>query len=208
MHTASSVASGSSVIKRSSICRSCALSSPPMLIFIIKRSSCASGNGNVPWDSSGFCVAATIKFCVIAQVSESIVTCPSAIASSRLACVRGVARLISSARRISVKIGPFRSSNSPLFILKKLIPVTSDGMISGVNCMRLNSPPMVLANARNSMVFPVPGTSSKRTCPPHRKHTASFSEISSLPRITFAQLFTTLSRKSFNFAISVSFSSW
>ena len=43
-----------------------------------------------------------------------------------------------------------------------------------------NSPPTDLANARNNTVFPVPGTSSKSTCPPHRKLTATFSITASL----------------------------
>jgi hypothetical protein len=45
------------------------------------------------------------------KVRSSIVTVPSCIASSKPLCVRGGARLISSATTTLVKIGPGRVSN-------------------------------------------------------------------------------------------------
>jgi len=51
------------------------------------------------------------------RVTPSTVTCPSAIASSRADCVRGIARLISSTSTMFAKIGPARNSNSRVFWL-------------------------------------------------------------------------------------------
>src|SRR5207248_8919624 len=69
-------------------------------------------------------------------------------ASSRADCVRGVARLISSASTICAKIGPGRNSNSVVLGLKIETPVTSVGKRSGVHCKRLNDPPIDLARAQ------------------------------------------------------------
>ena len=71
-----------------------------------KRSSCASGSGYVPSYSIGFCVAITRNGGSSGCVTPSIVTWRSCIASRSAACVFGGARLISSARRRLVKIGP------------------------------------------------------------------------------------------------------
>ena len=84
----------------------------PIGIFIMKRSNWASGRGNVPYCSTGFWVAITKNSGLSGKVCRSKVTCPSAIPSRRPDCVRGVARLISSASRIVVKIGPLRSSKA------------------------------------------------------------------------------------------------
>ena len=83
-----------------------------MRMRIRKRSSCDSGSGYVPWCSTGFCVAITRNGCGSGSVLPSTVTCASFIASSRADCVRGVVRLISSARTTLAKIGPGRNSNS------------------------------------------------------------------------------------------------
>ena len=77
-----------------------------MLVATIKRSSCPSGSGYVPRNSSGFWVAITKNGSGKLRVSPSTVTWPSAIASSSALCVRGEARLISSASKIVVKTGP------------------------------------------------------------------------------------------------------
>ncbi len=53
--------------------------------------------------------------------------------SSRDDWVRGEERLISSASRIWLITGPGRNSKSPVFWLKTLTPVTSEGNRSGVN---------------------------------------------------------------------------
>ena len=74
-------------------------------------------------------------------VSPPTVTECSCIASSNADWVFGVARLISSARTICAKIGPFRNWNSrPRAVSTTIVvPVTSAGMRSGVNWMRENA---------------------------------------------------------------------
>jgi len=78
-----------------------------------KRSSWASGSGYVPWNSTGFCVAITTNGGGKGYVRPSMEACPSLMASSRLDCVLGDARLISSPRRMLVKIGPFLNVKLP-----------------------------------------------------------------------------------------------
>ena len=67
----------------------------------------------------------------------SIVTWLSCIASSSAACVFGGVRLISSASRTLVKTGPGRKTSSPPRSV--IVPVRSEGSMSGVNCTRRNS---------------------------------------------------------------------
>ena len=74
-------------------------------------------------------------------MTPSIVTCRSCIASSSAACVFGGARLISSASRMFVKIGPARNSNAASRWFQIDEPVTSDGSRSGVNWTRAKSKP-------------------------------------------------------------------
>ncbi len=101
-------------------------------------------------------------------MTPSTVTCCSAIASSSADCVFGVARLISSTRTTFAKIGPGRNSKSRERWSKIESPVTSVGWRSGVHWMReVVAPSTVPAMARARTVFAVPGTSSRRTCPPH-----------------------------------------
>ena len=89
----------------------------PSVIITKKRSSCASGSGNVPSYSIGFCVAITMNGVGTECVIPSTVTCRSSIASSVDDCVFGVARLISSASTICDMIGPSLNSNSPFLWL-------------------------------------------------------------------------------------------
>ncbi len=105
---------------------------------MIKRSSCASGSGKQPIVSTGFCVAMTKNGASRTRVFPSTVTCPSAMHSSRLDCVLGVARLISSASRTFVKTGPSLNVKAPFSWLKNDSPVTSLGSRSGVNCTLSN----------------------------------------------------------------------
>ena len=77
-----------------------------------KRSSCASGSGNVPSYSIGFSVARRRNGRGTTFVAPSTVTWRSAIASSSADCVFGIARLISSTRTTFAKIGPGRNSKS------------------------------------------------------------------------------------------------
>ena len=90
-------------------------------------------------------------------VTPSIVTWRSCIASSSAACVFGGARLISSERRRFVKIGPGRNSKSPSRWFQIDEPVTSEGMRSGVNWMRVKRMLRTCANERAASVFARPG---------------------------------------------------
>ena len=69
-----------------------------------------------------------------------------------------------------------------------LSPVTSDGSKSGVNCIRLKSALMDLARDFASVVLPVPGTSSSRTCPPDIMAVRIKSIVSELPIMIFSIL--------------------
>ncbi len=100
-----------------------------------------------------------------AWVSPSRVICRSPIASRSAAWVFGGARLISSARTTFAKIGPSLNSKVPSRSSKTFVPVTSAGRRSGVNCTREKESPSAVATLRAVRVLPVPGTSSRRTCP-------------------------------------------
>ena len=67
----------------------------------------------MPACSIGFWVAITMNGLGTSCVIPSTVTCPSSITSSSADCVFGEARLISSARTISWKIGPGWNVNVP-----------------------------------------------------------------------------------------------
>src|SRR5216683_4375778 len=149
-----------------------------------KRSSCASGSGNVPSSSIGFCVASTRNGRGSGRVSPSTLTWRSSMHSRSADCVRGVARLISSASTTWAKIGPGRNSNSCNRWLKNDTPVTSLGSKSGVNWMRRNGQSSVRATDLASIVLPIPGTSSMSTCPSHSSATSSRSMTSRLPTMT------------------------
>ena len=77
--------------------------------------------------------------------------------------MRGVARLISSTRRMFVKTGPGANRSAPPSY--RLEPVTSTGSRSGVPWTRFVWRSRARAIARASSVLPVPGTSSTRTWP-------------------------------------------
>ncbi len=80
----------------------------------MNRSTCASGNGYVPSDSIGFCVANTKNGLGTGNVLPPIVTCRSCITSNNADCTFAGARLISSARRKLQSTGPSSISNSAL----------------------------------------------------------------------------------------------
>ena len=88
----------------------------PMESRIINRSSCASGRGYVPVKLTGFWVAMTMKGSGSGYIFPSTVTCVSAMASSRAACVLGDVRFSSSASIIFFIIDPGLYENSPVFI--------------------------------------------------------------------------------------------
>ena len=83
----------------------------------------------------------------------------SCIASSRLDCVLGVARLISSASTRLAKIGPGwkRKTRWPPSSMRMFVPVMSAGIRSGVNWIRLKLQSMTSAIVRTSIVLPRPG---------------------------------------------------
>src|SRR5215211_1484851 len=134
---------------------------------IAKRSSCASGSGNVPSYSIGFCVAITMNGRARGCVWPSIVTCTSCMHSSSADWVFGDARLISSTRTRFANTGPGRNENSFVCRLKTFTPVMSDGRRSGVAWMRANSQSTERASDFASIVFPTPGKSSRITWPSH-----------------------------------------
>ena len=68
-----------------------------------------------------------------------------------------------------MKIGPGRNSKSPSRWFQIDEPVTSDGMRSGVNWMRVKRMLSTCANERAASVFARPGKSSSRTWPSARK---------------------------------------
>src|SRR5271156_1617054 len=132
----------------------------------------------------GFCVAHTTKGSGNGSVLPSIVTCRSSIASSSADCVLGGVRLISSARRSVVKIGPLRKVNSSVCGLNTVVPTTSAGIRSGVNWMRANGTPRSVANIRTKRVFAVPGTPSTSTWPLPSSASKNAYEVRSLPTMT------------------------
>ena len=133
VHTGESVSSGLSSMNLSSTRTASSCESCPSFILMRKRSSCASGSGNVPCVSMGFCVATTRNGSSSLRVTPSIVTCRSSMHSRSADCVRGVARLISSASRMFVNTGPGLNTNSAERASYTLMPVTSPGSRSGVN---------------------------------------------------------------------------
>ena len=83
----------------------------------MNRSSWLSGRTYVPSNSYGFWVASTMNGGSSGYVLPSTETWRSLIASSRALWVRGVVRLISSARITLAKIGPGLKTNSPVAAL-------------------------------------------------------------------------------------------
>ena len=105
--------------------------------------------------------------------------------SSSADCVRGVARLISSASRIFVNTGPLLNSKFSVRALNMLRPVTSEGSRSGVNCMREKAQSSDLASDLAMTVLPVPGTSSSSTWPRAIIAHSISSTVSLFPTMTF-----------------------
>ena len=96
----------------------------------------------------------------------------------------GEVRLISSASTIWLMIMPGRYSSSPVLKFAMEKPVMSLGVMSGVNCMRLNEQSSDRARALASVVLPTPGTSSISTWPRQIRAMSMSSMASSLPTIT------------------------
>ena len=129
-------------------------------------SICDSGNFCVPIEPIGFWVAITINGSGRSYVSPSTVTLYSSIICNNADCVFGDVLFISSARSRLHIAAPCLNSNFPVCLLYIENPVISDGITSGVNCTLLHLSPNALANACAIVVFPTPGISSNRTCPP------------------------------------------
>ena len=117
----------------------------------------------------------------------------SCIACSRAAWVLGGVRLISSARRKLVKIGPGMNSNWYLPLagssLMTSVPVMSEGIRSGVNWTRRKVRSRVRARVRAMSVLPSPGTPNSRMCPRQSSPTSRVIEDLLLPDDHLGQLF-------------------
>ena len=114
----------------------------------------------------------------------STVTWPSSITSRSEDWVLGEVRFISSARTSWLIIRPCLYSSSPVLKLTMEKPVMSEGVMSGVNCMRLNEQSSERAIADTSVVLPTPGTSSISTWPRQSSAMKSSSTASCLPTTT------------------------
>ena len=99
------------------------------------------------------------------KLSSPMVTCRSCMASSRADCTLAGARLISSAKTKLANTGPFLMLKSFSLMLYIIVPTTSAGSKSGVNCTRLKEALIALLKELMASVFASPGTPSKRICP-------------------------------------------
>ena len=142
----------------------------------------------MPSCSIGFCVARTKKGWSIVYVSPPVVTLFSCIASSRADWVLGGVLFISSAKSIFEKMGPLINFNvlSPVsgFWLIISVPVISEGIKSGVNCILLKSKSKISEIVFIIRVLPNPGTPSNKICPLHNNAIKTCSITSFCPTIT------------------------
>jgi hypothetical protein len=90
--------------------------------------------------------------------------------------------LISSTRKMGVKIGPGWNSKACVRWLKIVRPRMSEGSVSGVHWSRWTARPSAFPMASASVVFPTPGTSSIRRCPFDRRQTTASSTADAGPR--------------------------
>src|ERR687892_274637 len=131
------------------------------------------------------------------------------MASSRLDCVFGVVRLISSASTMFVNSGPGLNTKSPRSAWYTVTPRMSDGSMSEVNWIRWNPPPMERASAAARVVFPTPGTSSISRCPRARRPMTARRIVSGLPTSAWATLASSRrTRSSARVAIYSSYCTW
>gem|GEM_PF-777883 len=153
--------------------------------------------------SIGFCVAITKKGVSSLKVLFHILTCFSAIASSRADCTLEGALFISSASIKFVKIGHFFTSNSFVFGLYIFDQIRSDGSKSGVNWILLNHRSIVFEMVSTVSVFARPGAHSIKICP-HDKTQISISLIRFFCHITFLAT-SSLRICNFSFGFSIFF---
>ena len=116
-------------------------------------------------------------------------TDPSCIASSKADCVLGGVRLISSARMIFAKIGPFTKTRVRFPVARSSsmisVPVISAGIKSGVNWIRLKSRCRTCATVEISSVFARPGTPVMMEWPPVSIEIITWSTTSFWPTMIF-----------------------
>ena len=159
-----------------------------MWIESMNRSSWASGSGYVPSCSIGFWVAMTKNGGRGRSVCEPAVTWYSCMACKRAAWVLGGVRLISSARTMLAKIGPWTNRNARLPVAWSSsmisVPVMSLGIRSGVNWMRLNFRCRARASVATVKVLARPGTPMVRQWPRAKRQISISSIICSWPMIT------------------------
>ncbi len=120
-----------------------------------------------------------------ACLPRTVTRSASCIASSSAACVFGGVRLISSASSTCANSGPGTKvqRRRPVVGSSSMmsVPVTSVGIRSGVNWMRLNDRPSASASVRTSSVFAVPGMPVMRQWPPTSIVSSRCSTTSSCP---------------------------
>ena len=118
----------------------------------------------------------------------STVTWRSPMASSSADWVLGDARLISSARTMFENTGPGRKSKVPLARFQTVMPTTSAGSRSGVNCTRPNVALIDAASALPMLVLPTPGASSSRMWPSAMRLSTARWMTSRFPRMVSSML--------------------
>src|SRR4051812_21745532 len=103
---------------------------------------------------------------------------------------------------ICAKIGPLtnRSRRVPSCSSRISVPVMSDGMMSGVNWIRLKSRSRMSASVLISSVFASPGTPVIRQCPPVNSAMSTCSTTSSCPTMTLRSSVRMRSRPSATFS--------
>ena len=108
------------------------------------------------------------------------------MACNRADCVRGLARLISSAKSNWQNTGPLIKRNARLPSApssRTSEPRISAGIRSGVNWTRLSSRPRTLPSVWASNDLPRPGAPTIRTCPPDKIPISVCSTASFCPNI-------------------------
>ena len=141
----------------------------------------------MPSCSSGFCVARTWKGLGTSCRVPATVTCCSCMACSSADCVRGEARLISSAISNCAKTGPGMNRKlrlPPGDSSSTSEPRMSEGIRSGVNWMRRASRPSTVPMVSTSFVLARPGTPTKSAWPPERIVISAYSTTCSCPKMT------------------------
>ncbi len=137
----------------------------------------------MPSCSIGFWVASTKNGCDSLWVTPAAVTDFSCMASNKAAWVFGGVRLISSAKIMFEKTGP--GINLKLLSSPNISePIMSEGIKSGVNCMRLKLRSSTCDTVCTNKVFARPGTPTSRQWPLLKIDISTNFTTSSCPTIT------------------------